>query len=84
MAKMTAAGEMTYYPLHDMDSRYYADGAEASLCTPATLDGTEGDVMMYEPHYWYKGVNDVLGRKYYMLFSSKESMPKVPEGLTVL
>lgn len=84
MAKKTAAGEMTYYPLHDMDSRYYADGAEASLCTRATLDGTEGDVMMYEPHYWYKGVNDVLGRKYYMLFSSKESMPKVPEGLTVL
>lgn len=48
-------GEMTYYPLDDANSNLYADG------TDAKLDGTEGDWMMYEPHFWMKGVNDYLG-----------------------
>lgn len=36
-------GEMTYYPLDDGNSNYYADGSTAKL------DGSEGDWMMFEP-----------------------------------
>lgn len=53
--------KMYYYPLHDMDSRKYADNTDKDLCADAKLDGTEGDIDMYEPHYWYKGVNDDFG-----------------------
>ena len=68
-------GEMTYYPLDDADSNKYADG------TPAKLDGTEGDWMMYEPFFWSKGINDYLGGKHYSCYSSNgpEDMPECPE-----
>lgn len=78
LGKMTGSGEMTYYPLHDGDSRYYGDAAETGNCTPAALDGSEGDVMMYEPHYWYKGINDKLNGKKYACFSSRAAMPTTP------
>ena len=83
LGKMTGSGEMTYFPLHDKDSRYYADAEETGNCTSAALDGSEGDVMMYEPHYWYKGINDRLNGKKYACFSSKATMPATPEA-TVL
>lgn len=72
-------GEMTYSLLDDTNSNYYADG------TPARLDGSEGDLMMYEPFYWGKGINDYLRNKHYSCFSanSKDKMPAVPE-VTVL
>lgn len=54
-------GMMYYYPLHDKNSTKYADAEDIKSCTDAVLDGAEGDVDMYEPHYWYKGVNDDLG-----------------------
>lgn len=68
-------GEMTYYPLDDADSNKYADG------TPAKLDGTEGDWMMYEPFFWSKGINDYLGGKHYSCYSSNgpEDMPECPD-----
>ena len=67
-------GEMTYYPLDDMDSNKYSDG------TPAKLDGTEGDWMMYEPFFWSKGINDYLRGKHYSCYSSNgpEDMPERP------
>ena len=83
LGKMTGSGEMTYFPLHDKDSRYYADAEETGNCTSAALDGSEGDVMMYEPHYWYKGINDRLNGKKYACFSSKATMPSTPAA-TVL
>lgn len=66
---------MTYYPLDDADSNKYADG------TPAKLDGTEGDWMMYEPFFWSKGINDYLGGKHYSCYSSNgpEDMPECPD-----
>ena len=35
--------------LNDIDSNYYSD------LTPANLDGTDGDVMVYFPEFWYLG-----------------------------
>ena len=67
-------GEMTYCELDDTDSNKYFDGS------PALLDGTEGDWMMYEPGMWKKGVNDYLNRKRYSCYSSNEKMPSVPEA----
>ena len=67
-------GEMTYLELDDADSTKYADG------TPAKLDGSEGDLMMHEPFFWSKGVNDFLNSKNYSCYSSKDKdhMPAVP------
>lgn len=71
-------GEMTYYPLHDENSNYYADQSELKNCTEAKLDGSEGDWMMFEPHYWSKGINDYLNDKHYSCYSSNASMPDKP------
>lgn len=67
-------GEMTYLELDDKDSTKYADG------TPAKLDCSEGDLMMHEPFFWSKGVNDFLNSKNYSCYSSKDKdhMPAVP------
>ena len=67
-------GEMTYMELDDKDSTKYADG------TPAKLDGSEGDLMMHEPFFWSKGINDFLNSKNYSCYSSKDKdhMPAVP------
>ena len=67
-------GEMTYLELDDKDSTKYADG------TSAKLDGSEGDLMMHEPFFWSKGINDFLNSKDYSCYSSKDKdhMPAVP------
>lgn len=74
-----ADGEVTIFPLHDADSRYYADAQELSRCTAAKLDASEGDWMMWEPHRWFKGVNDYLNGKHYACWSSNAAKPKEPE-----
>lgn len=72
-------GEVTYYPLDDTDSNKYADGTEAKL------DGTEGDWMMYEPFFWYKGINDYLKGRHYSCYSSNDRNQKpVSPQATVL
>ena len=78
-------GEMTYFPLHDESSNFYADAEDMNDCTVAKLDGSEGDWMMYEPFYWSKGINDYLNNKKYACYSSypEDEMPPVPEA-TVL
>lgn len=65
--------------LSDNDSTYYYDGSSASI------DGSEGDYCMYEPYYRYKGINDILDGKQYLLFSSKpkEEPLKQAEGKKV-
>ena len=83
-------GEMTYYPLHDSDSRYYADAENVGECSPADLTGGEGDWMMLEPHRWTKGVNDYRGvgagdgkPRHYSCYSVREERPSTPD-VTVL
>ena len=70
-----ADGEVTIFPLHDADSRYYADAQELSRCTAAKLDASEGDWMMWEPHRWFKDLNG----KHYACWSSNAAKPKEPE-----
>ena len=74
-----ADGEVTIYPLHDENSNYYADAEELNRCTAARLDASEGDWMMWEPHRWFKGVNDYLNGKHYACWSSNAVKPKEPE-----
>ena len=55
-----------------------------NLATPAILTGAEGDVWMYEPHYWYKGVNDFLNKAKYRIFSSLEKEPTKAESVKLM
>ena len=71
-------GKVLIYPLHDENSNYYADAELLANCSPAKLDSSEGDVMMREPHYWSKGINDYLAGKKYACYSMNEAMPDVP------
>lgn len=75
LAKKTAAREVTICQLHDENSNYYADSVNVENASPANLTGGEGNVMIYEPHYWYKGVNDLLNKLKYSLYSSNEECP---------
>jgi hypothetical protein len=79
LGKQTSAGVMTICQLHDDNSNYYADAAQTANATPALLNGSEGDVWMWEPKYWYKGVNDYLHNKKYACFSSNDTKPDEPE-----
>ena len=49
LAKKTADGVLTYCQLNDANSTQYYDG------TTAALDGTEGDVFLKLPEFYYKG-----------------------------
>lgn len=49
LAKQTADGVLTYCRLNDADSTQYYDG------TTAALNGTEGDVFLKLPEFYYKG-----------------------------
>lgn len=84
LVKKTGAGEVTAFKLHDANSNYYADADNHELASPAMLTGTEGNVMMFEPHYWYKGVNDFLNKKKYALFSANDECPAMAESVKVL
>ena len=79
LMKQTAAGEVTVCPLCDTNSLYFADQTDPTnpaTGTAATLDGTQGDVMMYEPHYWQKGINDYRSQRKYAAFSSLDVCPE--------
>lgn len=75
-------GIATYFPLHDENSNYYADAEKVQNCTPAALDGSEGDIMMFEPGFWCKGVNDYLNNKFYSCYSSNDynHKPATPQA----
>lgn len=69
LGKKTAEGEVTVCQLDDTNSNKYYDG------TASVLTGAEGNVFMFEPHYWYKGINDLLNRKKYAGYSSNDECP---------
>lgn len=79
LGKQAEDGIMTICQLHDENSNYYADAENVNNATPAILDSTEGDVFVYEPHYWFKGINDYLNNKNYSCYSSNKEKPKTPE-----
>ena len=78
LGKKTADGVMAICQLSDDNSNYYADG------TAAVLTGSQGDKFVYEPHYWYKGINDILGGKKYIAFSSLSEVPTSQNGEKIL
>lgn len=84
LMKKTGSGEVTVFPLHDENSNYFADAKDVAMATPAVLTGEMGDVMMYEPHYWYKGINDFLNRDKYSLYSSNTKQPVKAESVKIL
>lgn len=83
LAKKTGSGEVTVCQLHDKNSNYFADADDVSKATAAVLTGAMGDVMMHEPHYWYKGVNDYLNKAKYALYSSNDNCPKKTESVKI-
>ena len=83
LAKKTAEGEVTVCQLHDQNSNYFADAADVAKATPAKLTGEMGDVMMLEPHYWYKGVNDLLNKAKYACYSFNTDCPAPAESRKV-
>lgn len=83
LAKKTGSGEVTVCQLHDKNSNYFADADDVSKATAAVLTGAMGDVMMHEPHYWYKGVNDYLNKAKYALYSSNDNCPKKAESVKI-
>jgi hypothetical protein len=79
LGKKTAEGVVSYFPLHDNNSNKYADSQYEDSATIAVLTGMEGNVWVYEPRYWFKGINDVLNQKKYAVYSSNKEV-SIPEG----
>ena len=84
LAKKSGEGKVTVFPLHDENSNYYADNDNVNKATTAVLTGSEGEVFMFEPHYWYKGINDHINKKKYALYSSNADCPKAAESVKLL
>ena len=83
LTKKTGSGEVTVCQLHDKNSNYFADADDVSKATAAVLTGAMGDVMLHEPHYWYKGVNDYLNKEKYAHYSSNDNCPKKAESVKI-
>lgn len=79
LMKKTGSGEVTICQLHDNNSNFFADADDVLKATAAKLTGEMGDVMMHEPHYWYKGVNDYLNKVKYAHYSVNDKCPTVVE-----
>lgn len=64
LAKKTADGVLTYCRLNDANSTKYYDG------TAAALDGTEGDVFLKLPEFYYKGTE---GDQVQIMFAKEQA-----------
>lgn len=79
LGKQGEKGVMSIIQLHDQDSTRYADKLRSAEASEATVDGSQGDVWTYFPEYYYKGINDILGKKKYAVYSTDPN-PDRPEG----
>lgn len=79
LGKQEVKGTMRICRLHQGDFRFYGDHPNTSFATPAKLDFSEGDLWIYEPRYWYKGVNDIKQMRKYACYATGER-PRSPEG----
>lgn len=70
MGKQAEKGKMKVFPLQHNDWRRYADKKDVFNSTEVRTNGEEGDMFIYEPRYWYKGVNDIKSKKKYACFAS--------------
>lgn len=64
VGKLTEGNVMKICKLHIDDSTLFYDGT-----TPADVLYADGDTWVYEPEYWYKGVNDLVRGKKYICFA---------------
>ena len=71
---------MLITPLDNNDSRLFKNKQDAT----AYQTGAHGDVYVYEPHYWYKGVNDYKNNANYACYSSNTEKPKAYDGKTLI
>jgi len=80
LGKQTATGQMLITPLDNTDGRLFKNKQDAT----AYQTGAHGDVYVYEPAYWYKGVNDFKNNANYACYSSNTEKPKAYEGRTLI
>ncbi len=78
LAKLSKQNAMSVIQLDDTNSTKFLDGSAAQV------DGTNGDVMVKFPHYWYKGVNDPLNNKSYICVSSNRTQPTASSEIKIL
>lgn len=71
LGKQATEGVMSITKLSDADFNKYADDTVADIKT-----GGSGDVFIYEPGYWKKGVNDKKNEKKYHLYSTNIEKPQ--------
>ena len=83
LGKQEVKGQIKICRLHQGDFRFYGDHPNTSFATPAKLDFSEGDLWIYEPQYWYKGVNDIKRMKKYACYATGEK-PRSSEGKRLL
>ena len=77
LGKLQSDGAMLIAQLSDEDRTKYADGTSANLKGDRDENAAdEGDVYMFEPHYFYKGINDYLNNKKYQAYSSLATTPQ--------
>ena len=77
LGKLQSDGAMLIAQLSDEDRTKYADGTAANLKGDRDENAAdEGDVYMFEPHYFYKGINDYLNNKKYQAYSSLATTPQ--------
>ena len=85
LAKHIGVKKVSCFPLHDENLQKFADNTNVTKCTDAVInDGTMGDIMVYEPHYFYKGVNDLINKKKYSLFRYADDVPTAAEHKKIL
>ncbi|MFT4072824.1 MAG: CotH kinase family protein [Dysgonamonadaceae bacterium] len=75
LGKQTSKTTMTYYPLHNENSNYFADATSITDATAAETTGAMGDVFTYFPHFWYKGITDYKNGIDYFLYSKGTTAP---------
>lgn len=63
----------------------FNDAESQNASTDAQVDLSQGDLMIYEPEYWYKGVNDIKnGKKYFCYAYGKKPDPVDADTFTLL
>lgn len=79
LGKQAQSGVMSVIRLHDDDSTKYSINGAHTTARDATVSGEQGDVWTAIPAFYYKGVNDILGKKKYAVYSTDPN-PDTPEG----
>lgn len=78
LGKQTPEGIMNITKLHDENSLFFDNGSPTiEGAIPAAVDGTQGDVLVYEPRFWYKSLVD--GMTTYLAVSAREEKPSNPD-----